>query len=725
MTMQRINGTFGNHEIILETGRMAKQAHGAVLMQCGDTVVLAAAVSARDPKPDQDFFPLTVDYRERTYAAGKIPGGFFKREGRPSEHEILVSRLIDRPIRPLFPEDFLNETQVTITVLSVGQENMTDILSMNAAFASVLISNIPFSHALGAARVGLVEGQFVVNPSAEEMEKSELDLVIAATEEKVMMLEAGAREISEEKMFEAIKFGHEAIKKIISLQKELAKKVGQKKREVTKLPIPASMFEIVRNTVGSEFNKIFELGSKEEREEASHQLYDKVKAQFNPEDPQFNAKYLKRVFDKIEQEKVREYILDSGKRPDGRGARDIRSISCEVGFLPRTHGSALFTRGQTQSLSVATLGTADDEQRIDALDGELSKRFMLHYNFPSFSVGEAKQNRGPGRREIGHGALAERALVSVIPSHDDFPYTIRLVSDIMESNGSSSMATVCAGTLALMDAGVPISAPVAGIALGLVTRGSKYQVLTDIAGIEDHHGDQDFKAAGTAKGLTALQMDIKIDGVTDQMIKDSMDAAKEARFKILEKITQALAEPRKELSAYAPRITTLKINPEKIGLVIGPGGKNIKKLVEETGAKINIDDDGTVSISSIDAAATEEAIRRIKGMTDEAEMGKVYEGSVKKLVSFGAFIEYMPGREGLCHVSEVAEGFVKSVNDYLRLGDIVPVKVVNMGDDGKVSLSIKSAREGGMPMLPPDAERDPVSEISRGRNDRSRSGGRR
>lgn len=724
MTMQRITGLFANREITLETGRMAKQAHGSVVMQCGNTVVLATAVSASEPNEDLDYFPLTVDHRERTYAAGKIPGGFFKREGKPSDREVLTSRLIDRPIRPLFPADYFNETQITVIVLSVGQENVTDILAMNAAFTAVLVSDIPFNYALGAVRVASIDGQWVANPSKEDLERSSLDLVMAATESKVLMLEAGAKEISEEQMMEAIHFGHEEIKKIIALSKQLAAKGGKTKKPVKGLPIPSGMMEKVRGLVGSEFNKIFELGSKEEREHASHTLFDKVKAQFNPEEPGFKEFYLKICFDKVEQEKVREYILELGKRPDGRGVRDIRAITCEVSVLPRTHGSALFTRGQTQALCVSTLGTADDEQTIDALEGEYSKRFLLHYNFPSFSVGEARPNRGPGRREIGHGALAERALESILPDHETFPYTIRLVSDILESNGSSSMATVCGGTLSLMDAGVPIKAPVAGIALGLVTKGEKFQVLTDIAGIEDHHGDMDFKAAGTTQGLTALQMDIKIDGVTDAMLRDSFDKAKEARLKILEKITAALPAPRPDLSPFAPRITTIKINPEKIGMIIGPGGKNIKKLVEETGAKIDIADDGTISVSSIEAKSSEEAIKRIQGMTEEAELGKVYEGQVKKLVGFGAFIEYMPGREALCHVSEVADGFVKAVNDYLRMGDIVPVKVINVEPDGRVSLSIKAAREGGMPMLSPDAERDPISETGGGRGGRDRDRGR-
>lgn len=727
MSVERVSSIIEGRELIIETGKMAKQAHGAVIMRCGDSVVLATIVSEREPKEGSDFFPLTVDYREKTYAAGKIPGGFFKREGKPSEKEILTSRLIDRPMRPLFPEGYFCETQLMVTVLSADGENDTDILAMNAAFATAVISDVPFDEMIGAVRVGLIDGQLKINPAMPEMETSELDLVLAASESRVIMIEAGSKEISEERMMEAIRYGHEAIKQIIRLQKELQKKAGKAKRSFTKIAPSAEMFEKVKSLTAGAFAKIFELDSKEAREQATKELYKKVASAFDAAAPDFNESLLKLSFDKVEQENVRSYILNAKKRPDGRGFADIRKITCEVGTLPRTHGSALFTRGQTQSLSVATLGTGDDEQLIDALTGEVWKSFMLHYNFPSFSVGEAKANRGPGRREIGHGALAERSLEAVIPSKEVFPYTIRLVSEILESNGSSSMATVCAGTLALMDAGVPIKAPVAGIALGLVTDGDHWQVLTDIAGIEDHHGDMDFKAAGTSKGLTALQMDLKINGVTEDMLRESFRQAKEARYKILGFIESTIAEPRKELSIYAPRITCIKIDPAKIGLVIGPGGKNIKKIVDETGAKVNIEDDGTVSIASTDPKASDEAIRRIQGMVEEPEVGKHYVGTVKKLMAFGAFCEIIPGKDGLLHVSEVAEGFVKAINDYVRVGDTIPVKVIAVDENGKVSLSVKQAKEGGLPALPPDAERDPISEPSqRGRDrDRGRSRSRR
>lgn len=723
MTVQTAKGQVGSKELSFETGRMAKQAHGAVLARVGDTVVLAATVAAKKAKEGMDFFPLTVDYREKTYAAGKIPGGFFKREARPTEKEILTSRLIDRPIRPLFPEGFVNETQVVITVVSADCENPSDILAINAASAALMISDIPFSHAIAGVRVGLVDGKLVCDPTFEEQENSDLDLVLVGSKEKVMMIEAGAKLITEEKMMEAILFGHEEIKKAVAIQEELAAKVGRPKRVVEGLGIPQETRDKAAAAVGNGFDSIFGIPEKEKREEATGELYDKMAAAFDPEAEDYNEGHLKTIFDDLEKDALRKLLLDEGKRPDGRAAGDIREITCETGILPRTHGTGLFTRGQTQSLGVCTLGTGDDEQMIDSLEGETWKPFYLHYNFPSFSVGEARPNRGPGRREIGHGALAERGIAAVLPKHEDFPYTIRLVSEILESNGSSSMASVCSGTLALMDAGVPIKAPVAGIALGLITRESdgKWVVLTDIAGIEDHHGDMDFKAAGTREGLSALQMDLKITGVTTEMLQASFDAAKKARLEILDKIEAAISEPRPELSPYAPRMTVIKVAQDKIGEIIGPGGKNIKKLTEETGAKINIEDDGSVYIASTDAAAAEAAINRIKAIAEDPEIGKIYEGTVKKLVNFGAFCEILPGREGLCHVSEVSDGFVKSVTDYLRVGDVVPVKVVGV-EGGKVSLSIKEAKEGGMPELPPDAERDVIEETpQRGRGGRARS----
>jgi polyribonucleotide nucleotidyltransferase len=719
--IEKVSTQIGGREVSLETGRMAKQAHGAVLVQCGGTVILAAVVAAADKKEIRDFFPLTVDYRERTYAAGKIPGGFFKREGRPSEKEILTSRLIDRPIRPLFPEDYLNEVQVSVTVLSIDGENMTEIFAMNAASAALMVSDIPYTTALGAARVGLVDGQFVVNPTHQELEKSALDLVVAGTLEKIVMIEAGAREVSEEQMLEALKVGHEAVKKAVQLQLDLVKKAGKTKKAVKPLEFQAGMEEKIKAAIGNEFVKLFSQPGKEAQEAFLSGLYEKALAQCDTQAEGFDEALVKIAFARLEHEKIRDFVLSTGKRPDGRGERDIRKITCEIGVLPRTHGSSLFTRGQTQSLSVTTLGTGDDEQTIDALEKEYSRRFMLHYNFPHYSVGEVGPNRGTGRREIGHGALASRALEPILPSQEDFPYTIRLVSEIMESNGSSSMATVCGGTLALMDAGVPIKAPVAGIAIGLVTDKNRWKVLTDIAGIEDHLGDMDFKAAGTRNGLTALQMDMKIDGITEPQLKEAFDQAKQARFKILDLIAACIKAP-KELSEYAPRITTLKIDPEKIGMLIGPGGKNIRKIVEETGAKIDIEDDGRVFIAAVSSESSAAAIARVQAVTEDAEIGKIYESTVQKLMPFGAFCEILPGKDGLCHVSEITEGFVKSAGDYLRVGDKVKVKVLSVDERGKVSLSIKQAMTEPLPILPEDQRT--VVEALPPRRDRDDRGGR-
>jgi len=721
MAMHKVSCEIGGKTLTIETGRMAKQAHGSVLVQYGETVILAAACAAPEVKPGQDFFPLTVDYRERTYAAGKIPGGFFKREGRPNEKEILTSRLIDRPIRSLFSKDYINEVAVTIVVVSSDCENDTDIPSMIGASAALLISDIPFEAKMAAVRVGLVDGEFVANPTFEQMRSSDLDLVLAGVGDRVVMIEAGANEVTEEKMMEAIKFGQGVMTKISTLLTDLVKAAGKPKKAIEKVEACSEVTDKVKAAVKGEFEKVFDLKSKETREEGLSKLFnEKVLGQFDQEADDFCKIAVKTAFEKEEKKYVREMILGHNRRPDGRKEREIREITCEVGVLPRTHGSAVFTRGQTQSLSVATLGSGDDQQSVDALEGPQSKSFMLHYNFPSFSVGETRASRGPGRREIGHGALAERALAPIIPDQESFPYTVRLVSDILESNGSSSMATVCGGTLSLMDAGVPIKAPVAGIALGLVTdETDRWKVLTDIAGIEDHLGDMDFKAAGTRKGLTALQMDLKIPGITDEILKEAFSQAYEARNKILDIIKESMPETRPELSVYAPRITTIKINPSKIGEIIGPGGKNIRKLVEETGAKIDIEDDGTVHVASSDAEASAEAVRRIQEMTAEAEVGKIYNATVKKLMAFGAFCEFMPGTDGLCHISEVTDGFAQKVNEYLKVGQEVAVKVVGVDERGKVSLSIKQAVEGGLQPLPADVERDPIDEP------RERSGGGR
>ncbi len=687
----RVSIKIGSEELIIETGRMAKQADGAVTVQYGGTVVLTAVCAAKELKEDQDFFPLTVDYREKTYAAGKIPGGFFKREGKPTEKETLTSRLIDRPLRPLFPEHYYNEVQVTSTVLSVDGDNNPDVLSIIGASAALMISKIPFEIPIGAVRVGCIDGKWVANPTYAQLENSTLDLVLASTEENIMMIEGGASEMPEEMMNQAIQFGKEQVKAMAQIQRQLAAKAGKPKQK----PEPKLVSQDVRNKVEKHvkgrFLQLFRLKKKEERIEGKDALYQETLALFDATNPEFKEKEVRVVFDEVEQREVRALILDKGERPDGRGFKDFRSVSCEVGLLPRTHGSALFTRGETQSLGVATLGSGRDEQRIDALEGEQFKRFMLHYNFPAFSVGEVKPNRGPGRREIGHGALAERALRAVVPSEEEFPYVVRVVSDILESNGSSSMATVCSATLALMDAGVPIKAPVSGVAMGLVKEENKWKVLTDIAGIEDHLGDMDFKVAGTAKGITAIQMDIKIGGVTTEILKTALQDAKEARLKILDIMLKTISTPRQELSDYAPRITMLKINPEKIGELIGPGGKNIRKIIEESGATVDIEDDGRVIVASSDAKASEIAIQRISAITEEAQVGKIYQARARKIMPFGVFCEIIPGTDGLVHVSELADGFVKKVEDHVKVGDVFPVKVISIDDQGKISLSRKQA----------------------------------
>lgn len=689
----RVSAKVGSQEWILETGKIAKQADGAVWVQCGGTVVLSTVCGAKNRKEDQDFFPLTVDYREKSFAAGKIPGGFFKREGRPSEKEILTSRLIDRPLRPLFPEHYFNEVQVMSTVLSVDGENNPDIAAMIGASAALVISQIPFDIPVGAVRVGQVDGKWVVNPTYAELEKSPLDLILASTEDNIVMIEGSAQELTEEQMNEAIDFGRNQIKTLVKLQQELRSKCGKEKVKPELKLVPEDVRKKVEAHVKGKFTRIFRLKKKEERHEQRDSFYQEALALFDQTSPDFNEGDVKTVFEEMEQTEVRALILDKGERPDARGFKEVRQITCEIGVLPRTHGSAIFTRGETQSLTVATLGSGRDEQRIDALEGEQYKRLMLHYNFPPFSVGEVKPNRGPGRREIGHGALAERAVKAVMPSEEEFPYVVRLVSEILESNGSSSMATVCASTLALMDAGVPIKAAVSGIAMGLVKEGDKWRILTDIAGIEDHLGDMDFKVAGTSKGITSIQMDIKIGGVTDEILKTALSDAKEARLKILEIMLKTIATPRQDLSAFAPRITMLRINPSKIGELIGPGGKNIRKIIEESGATVDIEDDGRVMVASTDAKASAIAIARINAIAEEVVIGKIYQAKARKIMPFGVFCEIMPGTDGLVHVSELAEGFVKKTEDHVKVGDVFPVKVLAVDEQGKISLSRKQAQK--------------------------------
>jgi polyribonucleotide nucleotidyltransferase len=686
-----LKGKFGNNDLILETGKIAKQANGSVTVYYGGTVVLVTACMSREIKESQDFFPLTVEYQEKTYAAGRIPGGFFKREGRPSESEILTARLIDRPIRPLFPEGLLNEVQIMAIVLSSDGENDPDILAVIGASAALTISDIPFNGPLACCRVGWVNNKFILNPTYAELESSDLDVVVAANAKGVVMLESKAKEVSEEVYLEAVKFGFNNLQSIISLQEELKKQCGQVKADIQFKKIDPALRQKIEELAKDRLKEVYKLTKKEEREEEVALLAKELEENLTLEG--YAVCDIKTGLLEVEKEQVRKKILNENVRLDGRGFKDIRPIKAEVSVLPRTHGSSLFTRGQTQSLAVTTLGTGEDEQLIEALEGEKYKSFMLHYSFPPFSVGETAPVRGPGRREIGHGALAERALLAVMPSKEKFPYTIRVVSEILESNGSSSMATVCAATLSLMDAGVPIKDAVGGIALGLIKEDKKAVILTDITGLEDHFGDMDFKVAGTKNGMTAVQLDLKIDGIGIDLLDSCLLQAQEGRMFVLEKINAALAYPRQQLSAYAPRIDIVKVNPEKIGELIGPGGKNIKKIIAQTGAAIDIQDDGNVLVSSTDAVKSEEAIKMIKAITEDIEVGRIYIGKVKRIVAFGAFCEIAPGKDGLVHVSELAGNFVKNVEDVVKLGDEIKVKVIGIDELGRINLSKKQAEE--------------------------------
>jgi polyribonucleotide nucleotidyltransferase len=681
----------GRSDIIIETGRMAKQADGACTVRLGGTMVLVTAVCSKEPREDLDFFPLTVEYQEKTYAAGKIPGGFFKREGRPTEKEILTARLIDRPIRPLFPEGFINEIQIVAIVLSSDGENDSDVLAMVGASTALTISDIPFEGPIAAVRVGRIDGKFVVNPTFKELDSSDIDLVVTGTKEKIIMLESGSNEVSEEALLDAVKFGHENLRCLIDLQLKAAKECGARKREVELYKLDEGLVNKVRELSASRLGEINKLGTKEQREEAIYSLSKELVEKLVTEESECEEKDVRNALNKVEEEEVRKFIIGQKRRVDGRKFDEIRPITCEVGLLPRTHGSSLFTRGQTQSLSVTTLGTSADEQLVEALEGEMQKSFMLHYNFPPFSVGEVKPIRGPGRREIGHGALAERALKPVMPSKEKFPYTVRIVSDILESNGSSSMATVCASALSLMDAGVPIKDAVSGIAIGLVEDANGAILLTDIGGVEDHYGDMDFKVAGTKSGITALQMDLKIKGINLDVIKRALETGRGARLFILEKMLATIARPKDSISEYAPRITSFKIPQDKIGEVIGPGGKNIKKIIQETGTTIDIDDDGTVQVACQDVAAMEKAVNIIKAMVEEPEVGKIYHGKIKRIMNFGAFCEILPGKEGLIHVSELADRYVKNVEDVVKIGDEVDVKVIEIDEQRRVNLSKKQA----------------------------------
>jgi polyribonucleotide nucleotidyltransferase len=675
----------------LETGRLAKQSHGAVLAQYGETVVLATVVSAYQSRDKIDFLPLTVDYQEKTYAAGKIPGGFFKREGRPSEKEILTSRLIDRAMRPLFPKGYDKETQIIVNVLSIDKENDSDTLALIATSAALEVSDIPYEGPVAAVRMGRIDGKLVVNPLISELEQSDISLVIAAKPDSIVMLEGGAQVVDEEAILEALFTAHEEMRPVFELQQELRRLAGKTKREFTKKEYDLSLHSAVHERMSSDLERALKISGKKERNTAVYALQDKVAEELSTSFADRKHE-IEEASEKVLRDQVRRVILDDDKRIDDRSSTEIRPLSAEIHVLPRTHGSAIFTRGETQVLATVTLGTSSDEQRVDALLGDRYKKFMLHYNFPPFSTGEVKFLRGPGRREIGHGALAERAIAAVLPPEEDFPYTIRLVSEVLESNGSSSMATICGGVLALMDAGVPIKAPVAGIAMGLVKEGDKVRVLTDILGDEDHLGDMDFKVAGTAEGVTAIQMDNKVGGVTRDVMRQALHQARDARLFILSVMAKAIDKPRTEVSTFAPRIVTLHIKPDKIRDVIGPGGKVIRGLVEETGCKIDIEDDGTVLIASADSAAMELAISRIEAITAEPEVGRIYDGIVRKIVEFGAFVEIMPGTDGLLHISQLSNERVRRVEDVLHEGDEIKVKVLDVDRSGKIRLSLREAQ---------------------------------
>jgi polyribonucleotide nucleotidyltransferase len=693
---QRVQVEFSGRTLSIETGKIAKQASGAVVVRSGDTIVLVTAVATKTAKEGQGFFPLTVNYQEKAYAGGKIPGGFFKREARPSDSETLTCRLIDRPIRPLFPENFLNDTQIMATVLSADKDNDPGILSMIGASAALEVSDIPFFGPIAGVKVGRVDGKFVANPTAEELEKSDIEIIVAASKDAVIMVEGGADMVSEEEMLEAVFFGHEAVQPILAAQEELKRLAGVPKRVIA----PPAVDEVLKGKVKElAYQKIKEavrIETKGDRHDRIESVAGEVQAALVT-DYEGRTKEIEGFLNDLEYELVREHILKDGVRIDGRDTRTIRPIASEVGLLPRVHGSALFTRGETQSIVAATLGTSGDEQRIDSLYGESRKRFLLHYNFPPYSVGETSFRLAPGRREIGHGMLAERALAKVVPKHDDFPYTIRIVSDITESNGSSSMATVCGGSMAMMDAGIPVKAPVAGIAMGLIKEGNDVAILSDILGDEDHLGDMDFKVAGTAEGVTALQMDIKITGVTREIMQKALAQAREGRLHILGKMAETLAQPRGEMSTYAPRIVTIWVKTDKIRDVIGTGGKNIRGITEATGVVIDIDDSGKINIASSDKDACDMAIKMIRDLTAEAEEGKLYMGTVKKVMDFGAFVEIFPGTDGLVHISELDTARVKTVTEVLNEGDKVLVKCIGIDKQGKIKLSRKEALGAELP----------------------------
>jgi polyribonucleotide nucleotidyltransferase len=703
-TTHRRELTIGRRTVSIETGKLAKQADGAVIVRSGDTMVLVTACHAATPRVGIDFLPLTVDYREYTYASGRIPGGFFKREGKPAEKEVLTSRLIDRPIRPLFPSGWRYETQIVALLISADAEHDSDVLAITGASAALGLSSIPFTKSIAAVRVGLVDGSYVINPTYGERKQSKIDLVVAGTADAIVMVEAGAKEATEEEMVGALEAAHQAIRQIASGIDELKAAVGKPKQTVAPRAIGHEFYREVEEKAYAALAEAMRIKDKLENYERVDEVLDELVASI-PEEEVERRSDAKTIFKELKEKVMRDEILERGKRLDGRRFDEIRPIWIETSVLPRVHGSAVFTRGETQALVSATLGTEDDAQKIESVDGEAYKRFMLHYNFPPFSVGEVQFLRGPGRREVGHGALAERSLLPLIPSETDFPYTLRIVSDILESNGSSSMASVCGGALALMDAGVPIKAPVAGVAMGLVMdeKSGKWAVLTDIAGAEDHYGDMDFKVAGTRAGITALQMDIKVGGITMDIMRKALEQARQGRFEILDKMSEALAAPRANISSFAPRIVTIRIPTEKIRDVIGPGGKTIRSIIEKTGVKIDVEDDGRVNVASADSAASEKAVAMIKELTATPELNASYLGRVERITDFGAFVEIMPGCDGLLHVSEIANYRVKDVRDELKEGEQIMVKVINIDPSGKVRLSRKA-------LLAPDegtSPRDP------------------
>jgi polyribonucleotide nucleotidyltransferase len=689
--MKRIERTFAGRKLVLETGRMARQSHGACLVQFGETMMLCTAV-AQDHPTHLPFFPLTVEYRERTYAAGKIPGGFFKREGRPGEGEILSARLIDRPIRPLFPDGFQHETQIMIHVISADQENDADVVSLLGVSAALCMSKIPFGTPVAAVRVGRIQGAWILNPTFQQLEFSDVDIVVAGSEDAILMVEGGAVEIPEDDVVDALQAAHAGIRELIGIQKELLEGIVQPDMEWTPIEPGEDLASRVEKLIGARHDEIMSIPDKAERTVALSAVKEEVKAALAEEFEEQEGQ-IKELLYQSEKSAMRRMILEKGTRADGRGLDEIRPITVETTIVPRAHGSALFTRGQTQALGLATLGTAQDEQRIDSIDSpaETTKSFMLHYNFPPFSTGEAKPIRGTSRREIGHGALAERAIQPLLPPYEDFPYTIRVVSEVLESNGSSSMASVCAASLSLMDAGVPLRASCAGVAMGLIKEGDNIAVLTDILGMEDALGDMDFKVAGTRKGVTSIQMDIKIAGMTVDIMREALERAHRGRLHILDRMDEVMPTAREELSKWAPRIITIKINPEKIGEVIGPKGKMIRAIQEETGAQINIEDSGIVMIASVSGEGGERAKRRILDIAQDPEIGTVYEGVVKSTTAFGAFIEILPGVEALCHISELAEGRTERTEDVVKKGDVVRVKLISIDEKGRLRLSRKAA----------------------------------